>query len=237
MAIYLDTNTSLGTWRLIADAGNYEVFRGRAARGDTIIRWGANHGRWQGHYPAGVRILNPRLMLSKIQQAAAFALANVPHPTTYRSRVEWTRAGSPIVVVKPDVGQMGTGVSRTSRPIFPREHLTQEFIDKEHEYRAMMVNDIIAFFMEKHPPANGDFRWNEHRGSEWSSVPENRRLRTNVRDICSRALAAIEYDFGAVDVISRGSNLYVLEVNSRPEFGETNASRFVHAIEDFLNRR
>jgi glutathione synthase/RimK-type ligase-like ATP-grasp enzyme len=99
----------------------------------------------------------------------------------------------------------------------------------------MMVGELMAFFMEKHAPANGDIRWNEHRGSEWTRVPEDRELRRKVKKLGHEALKAIGYDFGACDIImDRAGKLYVLEVNSRPEFEERNAERFAHAIASYL---
>ena len=236
MTTYIDADSSQGTWRLISEAGNFPLYNGRANRGDVILRWGANHSRYRGRYPAGVRVLNPILVMSKLEQAHLFRQANVSMPTVYGSRAEWERDGSPQVVIKPEVGQMGTGMRLLTRPGFDQHHLFQRYIPKEREFRAMMVDNLIAFFMEKHPPANGDFRWNEHRGSEWSSVPNDRSLRQQVRVLGKAALDALGYNFGAVDIIMHGRDLFVLEVNSRPEFGETNAQRFVNAINDYLER-
>lgn len=100
----------------------------------------------------------------------------------------------------------------------------------------MMVGELMAFFMEKMAPQSGDFRWNEHRGSEWRVVPEDRALRRSIKELGFKACKALEYDFGAVDVMKKGCTFYVLEVNSRPEFGAGNAQRFVHAIHSYLGR-
>jgi len=235
--IYMDTDTNLGTWRHIAEAGNYVIFTGRANRGDVIIRWGCNHGRYQGHYPEGTRVLNKRIILGKIEQGHALQDAGVSIPKIYTSVVTWERDGRPELLRKPNIGQMGTGIVRVTRPAFNRTNaLYQKFINKDREFRAMMVGELMAFFMEKHPPQNGDFRWNEHRGAEWTTVGEERGLRTRVRQIGHAALKAIDYDFGAVDIIMKDNVLYVLEVNSRPEFGERNAEHFAHAIQGYLER-
>lgn len=238
--IYIDANTdNTTTWRLISEAGNYPHYEGTARSGDVVIRWGANHNRFQGRYPQGVRILNPRLVLSKIDQSALFIRHGVNVPEVFISRRQWEQAGRPRVVRKPAFGQMGTGMTliNSPNPHLHRDMLYQRYIEKEREFRAMMVGELIAFFMEKMPPANGDFRWNEHRGSEWRAVPEDRRLRIAIKQAGFGALQALEYDFGAVDIIQKGNDLYVLEVNSRPEFGESNARRFISAIQSHLERR
>jgi len=237
--IYIDANVdNTTTWRLISEAGNYRHYEGRANPGDVVIRWGANHNRFQGHYPQGVRVLNPRLVLSKIDQTSLFMRHGVCIPEVFISRRQWEQAGRPRVVRKPAMGQMGSGQIILTDP-FPhlhRDKLYQLYIEKDREFRAMMVEELIAFFMEKMPPGNGDWRWNEHRGSEWRVVPENRELRRNIRELSFKACKALEYTFGAVDVIMKDRTFFVLEVNSRPEFGESNAHRFVNAIRSCLGR-
>lgn len=236
--IYIDADERLTTWGRIATAGNYQLYRGNAQSGDVIIRWGANHSHYQGRYPNGVRVLNPKLVLSKVDQAHLFQQSGVPIPLIFWTRRAWELAGNPTVVRKEDISQMGTGMILTTAP-YPERHpnrLYQQYIEKEREFRAMMVKEMVAFLMEKHAPANQDFRWNEHRGSEWTSVPTDRNLRIKLKEIGKKALDAVQYDFGAVDIIKKGNDLLVLEVNSRPEFGQTNAERFVRAIESCLRR-
>lgn len=233
MTVFIQANEELTTWRHISEAGGYRPYRGRVGNGDTVIRWGANGGH--NLFPAGVRVLNPRLLLDKAEQSARFIANSVSHPIVFSSRDEWLDAGRPVCLLKPRVGQMGTGIRKVRTPTWSHNHIVQEFIDKQREFRAMMVGGSMAFFMEKHPPTNGDFRWNEHRGAQWTNVPEDNNLRRNVKRLGKKALKALEYDFGAMDVImDAAGNLYCLEVNSRPEFGQRNAERFVRAIAMYL---
>ncbi len=233
--IYIDVNAERNTtWQHIAEAGGYQHYQGRAVSGDVILRWGCNNSR--SRFPEGVRVLNKRIILSKIEQGALLQENNVPIPKIYNSRLSWERDSRPQLLVKPSIGQRGIGVKLIDNPGWNRDKVYQRYIDKEHEYRAMMVGELMAFFMEKHRPANGDIRWNEARGSEWSSVPENRSLRRTIKELGSRALKAIGYDFGAIDIVEKDNNFYVLEINSRPEFGQSNAERFVRALEEYLRR-
>jgi glutathione synthase/RimK-type ligase-like ATP-grasp enzyme len=236
--IYIDADKNLRTWKHIADAGNFTLYKGQANRGDAVIRWGANHGTYD--YPAGVRVLNPKLCMSKALQGRALENAGVSIPKIYRSTREWRADGTPELIFKPNFGQMGTGIKRVNAPTWDVDGICQLYIDKDREFRAMMVGDIMAFFMEKHPPANGDFRWNEHRGARWSGVPNDDVLRRKARELAYDALKAIKYDFGAVDIILKtrrgGYDLYILEVNSRPEFGPVNAERFARSIIEYLRR-
>jgi glutathione synthase/RimK-type ligase-like ATP-grasp enzyme len=237
--IYIDSNVdNTTTWRLISEAGNYPHYEGTANSGDVVIRWGANHNRFQGHYPEGVRVLNPRLVLSKIAQASLLIRNEVKFPEVFISRIQWEQAGRPKVVRKPDMGQMGTGqvVLTDPYPHLHRDKLYQRYIQKDREFRAMMVGELMAFGHQKLPPSNGDWRFNEHRGSEWTRIPDERGLREILRGSGRKACQALEYDFGAVDIMQKGDDFYVLEVNSRPEFGPINTRHFVHAINQYLNR-
>jgi glutathione synthase/RimK-type ligase-like ATP-grasp enzyme len=236
MTIYIDADQRLGTWRHIANMGHYAPYEGRARRGDVIIRWGCNHGLHQGTYPQGVKVLNRRIILSKREQGDLLQERGVAIPKIFHSRLSWERDNRPQLLIKPEVGQMGNGIRLIDRPIWRAGNIYQLYIEKQREFRAMMVGNLMAFFMEKHPPRNGDIRWNEHRGSEWTTVPENRDLRRRIKRLGYASLQALDYDFGACDIIMDGQGaLYILEVNSRPEFEERNAQRFVNAIQSYLN--
>lgn len=234
MTIFIDANQELVTWDLIAQAGQFRPYNGRAARNDTVLRWGCNGG--QSTYPEGVRVLNRRIILDKHTQWELMSQGNVPMPKVYTARRQWQDDGFPEALRKPRIGQMGTGIAKITRShTWSPINIYQEYIPKTHEYRAMMVGNISAFFMEKHPPENGDIRWNEHRGAIWTGVPEDGRLRRNVKRIGKKALDALGYDFGAMDVImAPDGRLLVLEVNSRPEFGRVNAERFARSVLSYL---
>jgi glutathione synthase/RimK-type ligase-like ATP-grasp enzyme len=233
--IYIDAGEPVETWKHIAKEGGYKHYKGRAEAGDMIIRWGANHCQYVGTYPANVRVLNAKLWLSKVDQARLFEEHDVPMPKVYWSTREWRSDGNPQLIIKPAFGQMGTGIRKIQQPTFrSNDAVYQLYMEKEREFRAMMVGKLMAFFMEKHAPENGDFRWNEHRGAEWTTVGEDPALRKKIRTLGHQALSAIGYDFGAVDIILKDTHLYVLEVNSRPEFGARNAQCFVRAIAEFL---
>lgn len=235
MTIYIDADTTKTTWRHIAEAGGYPTYLGRARRGDVVIRWGCNYRRYT--YPEGVRILNPNIILNKIEQGNLFIENNVSIPKIFTTKLSWDRAGNPQLVHKPAIGQMGTGMRLSDRFARGPNVLNQLYIPKQREFRAMMVGNIMAFFMEKLPPANGDFRWNEHRGAEWITVGEERGLRTRVKALGYAGLKAVGYDFGACDIIqAQDGTLYLLEVNSRPEFEERNAARFARAIAMYLQQ-
>ena len=236
--IYIDADANLATWRHIMDAGHYTHFTGNAERGDVIMRFGCNRGRYQNHYPAGTRVLNPRIVLNKRDQIQALRAGNVPVPMIFTNRTEWEAAGRPPVLTKPTIGQMGTGIRMVENPRdFGGDHIIQLYVDKQREFRAMMVGGLLAFFMEKHRPTNNDIRWNEHRGSQWGRVPEDPALRNNVKAVGEQALRALQYDFGAIDIMMDAQGtLWILEVNSRPEFGPVNSGRFVNAIRQYLGQ-
>ncbi len=232
MTIYIDADKHLQTWKYIRDAGGFVLYRGVAIAGDIIIRWGANYGRY--NYPDGTRILNSHLIINKAIQGRRIEKAGVPIPKIYKTRVQWAADNRPEVVSKPIYGYGGFGIEKTGDPTFGREFVIQRYVDKVREFRAMMVGNLLAFFMEKFQPDNGDFRWNEHQGAHWTRIGEDERLRTSVKKMGKQALDAIKYDFGAIDIImdNRG-RLYILEINSRPEFGEVNAKRFARAIIEY----
>ncbi len=234
--ICLDANDDRNpTCRRLRRWGGFASYDGSPC--DAVIRYGANGHKKVPVYNARL-VLNPRLILDKRRQYELMSNANVPIPLVFNNVDEWRNYGSPVVVIKPRRGTKGKGIIKTSVPIFSNRHIVQLYIEKSREFRVTMVDTVIAFLMEKSPPPDGGFKWNMARGSTWHPVPPDVDLRRNLRELGSRALRSIGYDFGGIDIMQdNDNNFYVLEVNSLPSAGETNAPQLAHALKTYIERR
>lgn len=97
-----------------------------------------------------------------------------------------------------------------------------EFIDKEREFRVHCAHGKVLAIMEK-PRAVG-IAWNRAQNhSIFIRVPQN-EYRLNVCLEAIKSIEALELDFGGVDVMIKGDNAYVLEVNTAPTL---NSSEYV----------
>jgi glutathione synthase/RimK-type ligase-like ATP-grasp enzyme len=89
-----------------------------------------------------------------------------------------------------------------------------EYIDKDREFRVHCAHGKILEIMEK--PRGEGYAWNRAINGE----PFKRVKQEDYHwDVCFQALDAMKalgLDFGGVDVILKGDNAYVLEINTAP---------------------
>jgi glutathione synthase/RimK-type ligase-like ATP-grasp enzyme len=203
-----------------------------------IFSWG---GDLVGtHYDLhGAKHLNPVLCYDKREQGRRMIEAGVSFPKLYHTTREWENDGCPDLVKKPHNGQGGRGIvlcNRRNRPGWRYENIYQLYINKTREFRVQQIGGFSAYFMEKFRPAQGDgMCWNLDQGSEWHGLPSgSSRLRATLNTLAQAALRAIDYDFGAVDIMANETGrLYVLECNSRPGLGQENITLFADTMVRF----
>jgi hypothetical protein len=97
-----------------------------------------------------------------------------------------------------------------------------QLIDKEREFRVHCAHGKVLAIMEK--PPQDQIVWNHSQNEDaWTYIPwENYRKRTikTVALESLKAVKALNLDFGAVDIITKGDmdnlEVYVLEINTAP---------------------
>jgi hypothetical protein len=92
----------------------------------------------------------------------------------------------------------------------------------------------------KVPLDTGEFVWNRNN-CEWRTYGYRQMVTalggTRIPlDLAKRSLLALDYDFGAVDVVKSSDNQWlVLEVNSAPNLGEVGIAQYAPRLERMLN--
>lgn len=95
------------------------------------------------------------------------------------------------------------------------DHYFQEFIDKEKEFRFFVMNNRIVWACEKIPPENPGVAWNCTHGASFTNV----RWGSWNLDAIRQAILSCNFvglDFGAVDVIQKDRENFVIEINTSP---------------------
>lgn len=123
----------------------------------------------------------------------------------------------------------------------PRAPLYTEYIPKKAEYRFHVFgSDVIDIQQKKKKREfNEDERdtriRNLHNGYIYSRDGVNPP--NGAADLAIRAVAALGYQYGAVDLIynEKRNQCYVLEVNSRPGLMNTTLERYCNAIIEMFN--
>ena len=109
-----------------------------------------------------------------------------------------------------------------------------EAIEKQAEYRVEVFLGAAFRGHIKRPTLTPQpFNWNREN-TEWDTYGYKsirRELGDTPIQLAKDAVAAVGYDFGAVDII-RGTDdkYYVLEVNSAPSLGDSGVGKYVYRI-------
>lgn len=91
-----------------------------------------------------------------------------------------------------------------------------EYIPKKSEYRVHVLRDYATVVSVKvNPDGNGDPIVRSKRNG-WKQINYEGRWVEELENLAIKAMDALDYDFGAVDIIRKGKRLYILEVNSAP---------------------
>lgn len=111
-----------------------------------------------------------------------------------------------------------------------------EYIEKEAEYRVFVAQNRVVWVTKKTPANPADIAWNVAQGGRFDNVRFNDWPLKACR-IAMMTVEAVGLDFGGVDVMQKGKDFYVLEVNSAPSMTSeyrqsTTAKVFQHIVDN-----
>ncbi|MFW3388298.1 UNVERIFIED_CONTAM: hypothetical protein RF648_20120, partial [Kocuria sp. CPCC 205274] len=158
-------------------------------------------------------------------------------------------AGDTVYARATLTGHSGEGITVHQRgedgsvPVLPQNPLyTKAITGQRREWRVHIFKGVITYVQVKRR-ANGyqdnanyreDVR-NHHTG--WIYATENINPSDAVLRNAVAAVAALGLDFGAVDIISRRDEAWVLEVNTAPGLTGTTLEIFTRNVVEFVNAR
>ncbi len=167
---------------------------------------------------AGLAVVNDpaahRRAQDKLDQAAAFLRAGVPHPATAGIGEGVDLAASTSLVAKPRRGSSGDQVRLVSgqeaRDALSAGDLVQERVVDAVEYRVTVVGGVAVAWARK-ILAEGEFRANLDRGARMVATE---RPEGDAASVACAAVEALGLDIGGVDLMVTRSGPVVLEVNA-----------------------
>lgn len=228
-------------------------FRGRA--GDLIVNWGNSNIDLSGITGAGSLLNPPAAIRRASHKTTAFeamrSAGNVPlvESTTRRQEAQaWLAAGHTVyartvlqghsgegIVVcaqtaPADLGQIQFSDTLVQAPLY-----TKAITDQRREFRIHVMNGVITFVQQKRRadgwqqnPQYSNIVRNHSTG--WIYAQQSVEPNQAAKDAAIRAVQALGLNFGAVDVITRRDEAWVLEVNTAPGLTGTNLETYVENL-------
>lgn len=205
--------------------GLLEVYRNDDAHipaGDIVFRWGCT-----SNLPGRPTIINQARAIHWVgdKKTSRLRFANEGlAPRSSGTWQEWVRDHNTYpVIVRPKVHAQGRHLwkANNQNELFhicegrAEEYYVSEYIQKEAEYRVFVAQGRAVWVARKTPGNPEDIAWNVARGGRFDNVRWG-EWPLGVVDVAIRAFNLTELDFGGVDVMVRGEEVYVLEINSAP---------------------
>lgn len=187
--------------------------------------------------------LGKRFIPSKIFESSKFAEYNINHPRTFQAldissyKTILDKVDFP-VVVKPLYGQKGQDIikmnSKTKALAFfkknPKGYLIQEYLKTDSDVRVFVVNNRVIGAIKRFVLPR-DFRSNVSLGAKAEKIVPTREMKT----IAIKATKAMGYEIAGVDFLKYKNKLYVLEVNSTPQWQKLKKVTGINPAKNIIN--
>lgn len=178
----------------------------RTAPGDLVVNWGAGND-----FPPSVRVLNRQVAHNKFGELRKLAEKGVPVPEHSLSKPSpytgWLARTRNHTEAKDLLAGITTGDYYT------------KYVETTREFRIHIANGVsirAAVKLPRIPNPHPRFRsWTAGWKLDYGASGEY--MRQAYRDVAKKAVAALGYDFGAVDLaVKPDGTVVVFEVNSAP---------------------
>ncbi|UIW10521.1 ribosomal protein S6 glutaminyl transferase [Aeromonas phage BUCT695] len=133
-----------------------------------------------------------------------------------------------------DVGDVETSSSLVNAPLY-----TKAISEQRREFRVHVMQGQVTYVQQKRrrdgfreDPNYSNVVRNHHTGWIYATNNAFNQLNRHAIDAAINAVAALGLDFGAVDIITRRNDVWVLEVNTAPGMTGTNLETYA---QNFLN--
>ncbi|MGL4352785.1 MAG: hypothetical protein ACRCTP_02370 [Aeromonas popoffii] len=235
--------------RALRIARERSVFKGRAD--DLIVNWGRGSGNDYLEARVGLggllnKTQNVALATNKLKsfQAMDGEVSTVEWTADREQAQVWIDAGLPVYARTKLQGHSGEGIVVCSREalgdvggietsvgLVEAKLYTKGFNNQRREFRIHVMNGVPTFVQQKKRRENwrdnalySNVVRNFHTGWVYAAMdihPNDKSLAEAVKAVTAHGL-----DFGAVDVITRGDDAWVLEVNTAPGNEGTNTEYY-----------
>jgi hypothetical protein len=217
--------------------------QGLQAKGLRVVRCSPEKG--DDHQRRGKKVFYvTKQTLDKVEQFRSFKEHSVSAPAFTTNRNEIGELGSKTVFARTLINSTsGRGIVEfdvETTPNPPQAPLYTAYIPKKAEYRVHVFNGQVIDVQQKKKKRDfaEDTRDTHIRNVSNGYVYTRNGVvpPTGINELACAAVAAVGYQYGAVDIIynEKRDKLYVLEVNSRPGLMGTTVDKYVEALEKLV---
>ena len=209
----------------------------RAQRGSPLlINWGNTNvpdwGEWLNHPDAVWLAVNKRHCLEVLEEAG---VPVIPNTTSIEEAAQWLADGHSVIERPLLRSHSGKGIRLvTPGDELQRASLYSRYLGKRREYRVHVLGDAVGFVQQK-KRRNHTEQDDVVRNFRGGWVYSHKDITPISDDAIKSALESVHVlglTIGAVDIITKGSDHYVLEVNTSP--GLVGSTVGVYA--DYINK-
>ena len=225
-------------------------FRGGAEK--TVINWGASHFRLRKMEIGGTRVINDpsavHTATNKIYALTRFSVVGVSCPfwTTnkeiVRTKIHEGEGAVKFLARTIINGSEGRGIKVVDNFLdIPDAPLYVQYIKKEKEFRVHVIGGKVIDIQQKVLRADADraaVNWMVRNTVNGFVFQRNGIIPpVGISDLAISAVAALQLDFGAVDIIYNTSlnKCFVLEVNTAPGLEGLTIQKYKDALNALCN--
>lgn len=193
-----------------------------------ILNWGKS-----SDLSKYTNVLNRKIIKNKFLAFNIMKEAGINVPEYWRSINDIFSHKYPVLGRKEE-HSCGTDIYLLKRARYNQSKYYVKFIPKVAEFRVHVIGSTsfisqkIPFYANSNPVC-----WNMNNGFMFRDINiyKSARLTHAIRDIAHKSVKALNYDFGAVDVIvDKYDEVYCLEVNSAPALAEHRIRKYIELI-------
>lgn len=198
---------------------------------EIIFRWGSSAA-----CPAKFEINSAEMlgkMNNKIVARKILAENQVPIPKTFFTKAEAANGKFPQIGRKSFHSQGEEMQISHNYGDLNNDNISaywSEFIPKDREFRVYVFFGRILGMCEKIPKDKNKIAWNNSLDNGVFKTVGWKHFPWNVAGLAIKACNVLNVDFSAVDIITKGNDAYILELNSAPTCSEYRQKLFSKAF-------
>lgn len=221
----------------------------KAREKDIIINWGnSKNPKWLSNNGGGTILNSPNSVKKAIDKLLSFQelshndIPTVDYTSNVRDVIDWINEGDVVIGRTKINASRGEGiVIITNTDDIPTLPLYTKLIPKAREYRVHVFNGKVIDIQQKKRRRVGEADEVQdgiikNLANGWVFCRDDiTPPPDDINEVAIGSVRALGLDFGAVDILSKDDNCYVLEINTACGLEGRTLLNYVNAIKEYAS--